>query len=108
MGLDNLIHLDKWYKWKELLKWCHLIILQRSMYKLYINNKILKNWIEENITKHYFFLHNHPSGYIFFSNTPHINISSTKIRTFLKNNFSCLNLLPTSVIKYIKKYKLYI
>ncbi|XBC43583.1 MAG: hypothetical protein U0T59_02025 [Buchnera aphidicola (Meitanaphis flavogallis)] len=108
IGSDNLITLDKWYKWKELLQWCHLIILARYLHQPNIISKILKQWIKTHIIKNYILLKERPFGHIFFSNTPYINISSTYIRTSLKNNFSCLNLLPISVINYIKTHKLYI
>ncbi|XBC42045.1 MAG: hypothetical protein U0T57_02045 [Buchnera aphidicola (Kaburagia rhusicola rhusicola)] len=108
MGSDNLITLDKWYKWKELLKWCHLIILTRYLHQPEIISNILKKWIKTHIIKNYILLQERPFGCIFFSNTPYINISSTYIRISLKNNFSCLHLLPISVINYIKTHKLYI
>ncbi|XBC40636.1 MAG: nicotinate-nucleotide adenylyltransferase [Buchnera aphidicola (Nurudea yanoniella)] len=108
IGLDNLINLDKWHKWNKLLEWCHLIILPRYSTKKYIKNKKLKKWIKDHKTTSYTSLYKKPFGYIFFSDTPYINISSTKIRYFLKNNLCCLNFIPISIINYIKKYKLYI
>ncbi|XBC44642.1 MAG: hypothetical protein U0W94_02095 [Buchnera aphidicola (Schlechtendalia peitan)] len=107
MGFDNLITLNKWYKWTELLKWCHLIILTRTVHKKYIMNNTLKHWIRINTTKNCLLLHKSPSGYIFFANTPNINISSTKIRALLKNNSYYSHFLPISVANYIKKHKLY-
>jgi len=70
-------------------------------------NGILKNWMKKHITKNYYLLHDNPSGYIFFSKTPKIDISSTKIRYFLKNKFPCSHLLPIPVINYIRKHHLY-
>ncbi|WP_410051763.1 nicotinate-nicotinamide nucleotide adenylyltransferase [Buchnera aphidicola] len=108
MGLDNLVTLNQWHKWKELLIYCHLIVLPRTLHKKHIKNNILKAWVKNKTTRNYLLLHSNSNGYIFFSNTPYVNISSTKIRLLLKNNFSCPNLLPISVIHYIKKYNLYI
>ncbi|XBC39115.1 MAG: hypothetical protein U0T63_02025 [Buchnera aphidicola (Nurudea shiraii)] len=108
IGFDNLINLDQWYKWNKLLKWCHLIVLSRYLKKKDIYNRNLKIWIENHKTTNYILLKQKPSGHIFFSDTPCVNISSTKIRFFLKNNLSCCNFIPISVINYIKKHKLYI
>ncbi|XBC38058.1 MAG: nicotinate-nicotinamide nucleotide adenylyltransferase [Buchnera aphidicola (Floraphis meitanensis)] len=108
IGLDNLINLDKWHQWQELLKWCHLIILRRSLNKQYTQNNILKNWIQNHATTDYSILNKNPFGHIFFSNTPYIDISSTQIRKLVKNKYSCAHLLPVSIINYIQKHKLYI
>lgn len=83
IGADNVINLDKWKNYEELIKH-HFIIMNRDnidVYK-YLNKK------NDNFTV--------------LDNYPYINISSTEIRNRLSNKY-----LDKRVLEYIKKHHLY-
>jgi len=87
MGMDSLINFNSWFKWQEILNYCHLVISSQTTNKQD--------------------LHDLPCGKIYFQETSQLDISSTDIRHLLKNNHSIDYLVPQAVSHYIKKHQLY-
>lgn len=105
IGEDNLQNFNFWKNWKDILYVSHLLVLSRTCIKKY--NPQLKKWIDSHQIKDYRFLYKQSFGYIFFSKTKVINISSSQIRkNYYEKKKSC-TLLPLSVQKYIELNKLY-
>ena len=66
MGADNLINFHKWYKWKNILKKCKLIVFDRHGYKKKsLNSVTYKSPIEKKII---------------FVESNKVNISSSQLR----------------------------
>ena len=106
MGMDSLINFDSWFKWYEILDYCHLIISQRPQWHPHFNNTI-KELLQRHQTTNKLELHNLANGKIYFQETSQLDISSTEIRHLLKNNQSIDCLVPEAVNTYIKNHKLY-
>ena len=66
MGADNLINFHKWYKWKEIISKCILLVFNRSKYK----KRSLKSITYKKYNK----------IRLKFINFKKINISSSKLR----------------------------
>lgn len=108
LGQDSFLSLNQWYRWKELLLICHLLVFNRLCYidKILLPNDI-KFFLNKHITNDINKLYQYPSGYIFMYENPIINISATEIRKRCQQNQSCNGLLPDRVINYINKNNLY-
>ncbi|MCU4136791.1 nicotinate-nucleotide adenylyltransferase [Buchnera aphidicola (Sitobion miscanthi)] len=105
IGEDNLQKIYLWKDWKKILLYSHLLICRRKHKKKYHHE--LEQWINSNITYNVNFLHQKSSGFIFFSNIPLINISSTTVRNNYSIGKSSNLLLPSIINNYILSKKLY-
>jgi len=97
IGSDSLTHFDSWYRVKDLLKKCNIVIYSRFGYediepmvkKTNFTNQE-KNKLLDNIIS-----------------IPKIDISSTQIRTAVKSNKEYAHLVPVTVKNYIEINQLY-
>jgi nicotinate-nucleotide adenylyltransferase len=86
IGSDILHEIEKWYKYKELLKEIEFIVIKRKNYKIKkIPRLKIESLIKTNVS----------------------SISATEIRKRIKKGKSLKNLVPDYIIKYIKKKSLY-
>lgn len=100
IGEDSLSSLNKWFKWKEILKTCHLLVCKRKTKN--INKSNFKYKFKK--TKNLKTLYHEPYGLIYIAKTPLINISSKEIR---QNKINLKINLPKEVFNYIKKENIY-
>ncbi len=106
IGADSFINLRSWKDWKEFKNYCHLVVINRpgiDIAKDLTHNFKLANSVND--------LQSQASGYVYFANTPMLDISSSEIRSILLNdNLSgkiaeqknLSDLLPDSIVNYIK------
>lgn len=108
MGVDSFNDLEQWDNFEEFLAYAHLIIFPRPGYVLKPEPPV-QALIEEAQTLNITNLHTTSHGYIYFTDIPKHPISSTEIRTLLKeNNRRVLpNYLPKEVLAYINVHHLY-
>jgi nicotinate-nucleotide adenylyltransferase len=86
MGIDELLKIYTWKNWKELIKLCQLVVVNRGGWKIRkINNKLNVKFIRVK-----------PSY-----------ISSSKIRERIKQGKSIKNFVPSLVESYIYSHNLY-
>lgn len=107
IGEDSLLNINTWYRWQDILSLCHLVVYKRFSYQIKMHTIYMQNWLNKNITSNIHKIHHSPSGYIFIANTCLYKISSTQIKKFYSQGISCKNLLPSSIIEYIKLKGLY-
>lgn len=106
MGMDSLISFDKWYRWQEIMDYCHLVISHRPGWKLELNDTV-QQLVDECKTTNISDLHEQQIGKIFFQNTTQLAISSSAIRKIAKQEGDIHYLLPDAVCSYIKANNLY-
>jgi len=106
MGMDSLITFDSWFHWQEILNYCHLIISQRPGWHGQFNPTV-QDVVDRCTTTNRQDLHQLQCGKIYFQTTSQFDISSTKIRQFLKKKQSIDYLVPQAVSDYIKANQLY-
>lgn len=94
MGSDMFLSFDTWYRYKDILSLCTVCAISREdkqcteqMRKF--SNEVLKS---ENV--------------LIFDVEP-MMVSSSQIRSNIKNNISCEKLLDDRIIEYIKENELY-
>ena len=108
MGSDAFVHLNTWYKWQELLNYCHVILVQRPT----ASNQAklpdeLAIFLQDHYTEDLHDLTNNAAGYIHMQAITPLEISSTDIRNALIKKLSARYLVPEKVIDYLVKHKLY-
>ncbi|MBB1272009.1 MULTISPECIES: nicotinate-nucleotide adenylyltransferase [Psychromonas] len=106
MGMDSLIQFDSWYRYQEILSYCHLVVSHRPGWDPQFNSvisELLRKHQISNPTQ----LHRSLSGHIYFQSTTQLAISSSEIRDLLATNKSINFLTPQSVCTYIKEQQCY-
>lgn len=99
IGMDSFINFKTWKKWDEFSKLVHLAVLPR------IGDEPISKALETfDTAKNAHQLEAKPNGYLYFSNSQMIDISSSDIRGKIAANQNLDNFLPTSIISFIKKY----
>ncbi len=93
IGEDSLNDIYKWYKPKEILSMCNLLVFPRisKTDTLQKAQEVMMNL----------------GGNIQIIDAPITQISSTQIRAMLKENKNVDNMLPKEVLKYINENNLY-
>lgn len=110
MGEDALLNFEKWHKWNEITKYCHLIIINRKSNQLdkkKFNPQVL-SFIENNLEKNIEMLNLKSHGAIFFLKIKPIDISSETIREKIKKNENIDKKVPKVIVDYIKNKSLYL
>lgn len=107
IGQDSLLSLQRWHRWESLLSLCHLLVCQRPGYPILMDTHEQQRWLESRSTTSVKALHAAPAGKIFLAQTPMFDISATAIRQRLKNHQPCGELLPPSVLTFIRQHNLY-
>jgi len=109
IGMDSLLSFTQWHRWQEILTLCHLVVNCRPNYsvenlpndiQLLLNNHQLSKSIAAQLI-------NKQAGYILFPPEIACDVSSTLIRSKIKERQTCDNLMPQSVLNYINKHQLY-
>ena len=108
MGSDAFAKLDSWHRWQELLKYCHIILVQRP-------NKLaqtklpddLTALLHDNYTENIDDLAQKSAGYIHMQAITAQDISATNIRKRLAIGKSVKYLAPDNVLAYIQQQHLY-
>jgi len=99
IGMDSFMNFKTWKNWHEFSKLIHLVVLPRNGAQP--DSKTLTTFkTVENIEK----LKLKSNGHLYFSNSQMIDISSSVIRGKIAANQNLDNLLPISIISYLKKY----
>lgn len=112
MGSDAFCSLNRWHKWKQLLDMVNIVVMHRPGWQLdtLTNEKLdmeIQAAIDGRLTNNIESLNNIASGRILLMPLREIFISSSEIRSLIKNNKSARYLLPDKVLDYINTEKLY-
>ena len=98
IGMDSFIKFKTWKNWDEFSKLIHLVVLPRNGDQP-VSKTLTTFETVENIDK----LKSNLSGHLYFSNSQMIDISSSAIRGKIAANQNLDNLLPISIINFLKK-----
>ncbi len=98
IGMDSFINFKTWKNWDEFSKLIHLVVLPRNGDQP-VSKTLTTFETVENIDK----LESNLSGHLYFSNSQMIDISSSVIRGKIAANQNLDNLLPISIINFLKK-----
>jgi len=99
-GMDSFLKIKTWKDWQEFSKLVHLVILQRQGFNL-IDSSLDSFHNTKDVNQ----LRLESNGLLYFSNCPKINISSSDIRGRIAANQNLDDLLPKSVINYLRLHE---
>ena len=97
IGMDSFQKIKTWKDWQEFSKLVHLVILQRQGFNI-IDSSLDSFHNTKDVNE----LRLESNGLLYFSNCPKINISSSDIRDRIAANQNLDDLLPKSVINYLR------
>ena len=100
IGMDSYLKIKTWKEWQEFSKLVHLVILQRQGFDL-IDSSLGSFHNTKDVNQ----LRLESNGLLYFSNCPKINISSSDIRSRIAANQNLDDLLPKSVINYLRLHE---
>lgn len=107
LGYDNLAQLNLWYQWTSLIDYAHLLIVPRPCQAKFYAKEI-HVFVKKHRTLDPYLLTQQPSGLLFMAPIHARPISSSDIRKAIGQGNHPVELLPTSVLDYIVKQKLYL
>ncbi|QCI19461.1 nicotinate (nicotinamide) nucleotide adenylyltransferase [Buchnera aphidicola] len=108
IGEDNLYEINRWENWKKFLNFCHIVVIPRKTKLVRKIHDSVLYWINTYTIDDISIFHYYSSGFIFFSNIKQENISSSKIRRYIKIKKEYKQFVPIKVYHYIKKNNLYL
>lgn len=106
MGMDSLLSLNHWHRWRELLDYAHLVVSFRPGWQAQFNPEI-EQLYRQHGTRDIQRLHSRKAGAIYLFSCPQLDISSTQIRRCIKEGNNPQYLLPDPVAAYIRDKGLY-
>ena len=96
IGMDSFVNFKTWKNWDEFSKIIHLIVLPR------VGEQPLVKGLETfEVSSDIKQIKSEANGFLYFSTTGMINISSTAVRDRISKNQSLDKFLPKSVINYL-------
>jgi nicotinate-nucleotide adenylyltransferase len=105
LGWDAFCGLSSWHRWEELLKHCHILVLQRpdadSEPPDALRNLLAARCVSDPAAL------KGPSGQIAFVWQTPLSVSATQIRQLLASGKSVRFLVPDAVLAYIDAHGLY-
>lgn len=111
MGMDSLTSLASWYRWQELLDFCHIFVCARPGYELAVPS-VMQAWFDVCQTDDIDLLRMRSNGRVYVSNNSLMDVSATELRASLAaapntNGIQVQQWLPDAVRTYIKTHQLY-
>lgn len=108
MGSDAFMQFNTWHRWQDIIKLCHIGLVQRpaASPKATIA-KELETFLHNHYTENAHDLHENSAGLITMQAITPLDISSTAIRNALQSKHSARYLMPECVIEYITAKQLY-
>jgi nicotinate-nucleotide adenylyltransferase len=103
IGMDSYQTLGQWKHSDDILKYCHLIVLQRPKYQIQLGQQAVYQTPVAKCVEH---LLTSANGLIYFFEQEPIDISASEIRDQIINS-ETPNLLPPKVAQYINTHQLY-
>ncbi|WP_131781740.1 nicotinate-nucleotide adenylyltransferase [Legionella gresilensis] len=105
MGVDAFATLPQWHQWERLLQLANILVISRPDYQL--KSQLIRDLLKERETQKAEYMQKRAHGLIYQFNAGLYNLSSTTVRAQIKNDNLITADLPTSVIQYIKKNRIY-
>lgn len=109
LGYDAFFSLNLWYEWEKIMDLANLLVMDRN----HSNGastflpEDLKQLLIKHQTKNQTKILHQKAGIIYLFDAGDYDISSTQIRTLIKNNSLKKDLIPEPVLNYINLWGLY-
>ncbi len=108
LGSDNLTNLNRWYEWRALIQYAHLVIIPRRPDASEVYHPSVQAFIQKFRVQDVRCLQQQAAGFLLITHVKPLAISASRIRTEIAQGLRPVNLLPASVLDYITEEKLYL
>jgi len=106
VGMDSLVNLHTWQRWRELSDYAHIVVAARPGWHLPETGPVAE-WLAGRCTDDPQLLSQSPSGCVLVEAMTLLPVSATQIREDLAAGSSVRYLVPDAVIQYIHQHGLY-
>ncbi|MBU3069780.1 nicotinate-nucleotide adenylyltransferase [Aestuariicella sp. G3-2] len=106
VGMDSLVNLNRWHRWRELLDLAHLVVAARPGWSLPQQGDVAEWYQQHQVTPET--LHSRSAGGVVIVEQSLLDISATSIRELIAAGQSPEFLLPDAVRRYIEDNRLYL
>lgn len=106
IGIDSFLTFNKWYYYEEILKECHLLVVNRPNYRPEYNTSI-KKLLSQHHSKDSTALQKKQNGVIYFLDNPSVDLSSTAIRKMFADGQTPKYLMPENSLQYAIEQNIY-
>ena len=109
LGTDAFSTINSWYKWNEILSYCHLVLIERGIEKSDIETMSteVQEFFKDNITNDINNLKKNNHGAIYPIPMDVFQESSSEIRDKSMKDLDITDFLPKTIQDYIDRNKLY-
>ena len=109
LGTDAFSTINSWYKWNEILSYCHLVLIERGIVKSDVKTMSteVQKFFKDNITTDINDLKKNNHGAIYPIPMSVFQESSSEIRDRSVKSLDNENFLPKAIQDYIKNNELY-
>jgi nicotinate-nucleotide adenylyltransferase len=107
LGEDAFQSFDHWRQWRNIIDYCHLIIVNRPQGSPHYSADLL-GFISQHEVKEFAILQTTPAQKIFFCAIPPADISATQLRQQLLQRHFDIKLISQPVSEYIRQHRLYL
>lgn len=106
VGMDSLVSLNRWHRWRELLDFAHLVVAARPGWELPETGEVAEWYQQHRVSVEA--LRSRPQGGVAVVEQSLLDISATTIRELIATDQSPEFLLPDTVRRYIEDNRLYL
>lgn len=106
IGMDSLVNLASWHRWRELLQQANIVVSARPGWQQPQQGPVAE-WLADCQTEDFQAFRESTCGKVFIVAMTLLPISSTAIREGLKRGASPRFLIPDGVLDYIEEQRLY-
>lgn len=107
IGMDALVNLNQWHRWRELTDVAHIVVTARPGWHLPKSGEVLE-FVRAHRATSTEQLQETPAGKILIMEMTLLPVSATGIRQALQRKDSIRYLVPDQVIDYIRQHQLYL
>ncbi len=106
MGMDALVELTTWHRWRELTATAHLVVAARPGWHLPTRGAVA-DWLVGRVTDDPARLQDTSGGWVLVAEMTLLPVAATRIRADLASGRSVRYLVPDAVIDYARSHHLY-
>jgi|TARA_B110000261_G_C13086725_1_gene358139 nicotinate-nucleotide adenylyltransferase len=109
IGTDAFADIHLWYKWKEILGLCHIILINRSDADIFSQkwHPMIKKIIDTHWTNQIDNLKCNRTGFIYSVPMQKNDIASHRVKDSVRSKKYLGLMIPPEIEDYINKYSLY-
>nr|WP_226801483.1 nicotinate-nucleotide adenylyltransferase [Alkalilimnicola sp. S0819] len=93
LGMDAFLGLPTWYRWRELERYAHIVVLNRPGSRRPVNGEF-RDWLAERELRTPAGLREAPAGRVWFQPVTQLDISATSVRRLIAQGRSAQFLMP--------------